>query len=140
MAIKRNVGVDCKKAKSMLSKSERKFVAKTIEKANIKQITKHATQRSHERLIKITKEDFELEMNFGNLIEVQHYEDGSIRYLFRGKQVHKGTPKGDANVVFVFVPKTGEIKSCWFNNVNDKHSTLDMSVYDEDANIFEWAN
>ena len=134
----RNVGVDCKKSKGMLNKSERKFVAKTIEKANIKHITKHATQRSQERLIQITKDEFEQEMNFGNFIEVQHYEDGSVRYLFRGKHVHKGTPKGDANVVFVFVPKTGEIKSCWFNNVNDKHATLDMSVYDEDANIFEW--
>ena len=134
----RNVGVECKKAKSMLNKSERKFVAKTIEKANIKHITKHATQRSHERFIQITKDEFQQEMNFGNFIEVQHYEDGSVRYLFRGKHVHKGTPKGDANVVFVFVPKTGEIKSCWFNNVDDKHATLDMSIYDEDANIFEW--
>ena len=134
----RNVGVDCKKSKGMLNKSERKFVAKTIEKANIKHITKHATQRSQERFIRITKDEFQQEMNFGNLLEVQHYADGSVRYLFRGKHVHKDTPKGDANVVFVFVPKTGEIKSCWFNNVNDTHTTLDMSVYDEEANIFEW--
>ena len=136
--ITRNVGVDSKKAKSMLTKSERKFISKAINNAKVTKISKHATKRGSERSIPITKEEFLNELNWGNLLEVQHYNDGSVRFLFRGSHIHKNTPKGNANIVFVYIPKTGEIRSCWFNNVNDKHATLDMSVYDENANIFEW--
>lgn len=139
MAIKtRNVGVDVKKHKTMLTKSERKFVSKKLGNLKVGKVSPHAGLREFQRGITYSKEDFQNDINFGNLIEIQHYEDGSTRYLFRSSKTLRGTKKGDANVVFVVIAKDGEIRSCWLNNINDHHETLDKTVYDESANIFEW--
>lgn len=134
----RNVGVDVKKSKAMFNKSERKFVAKKIDSLKVGKVSPHASSREFQRGITYNKEDFQNDINFGNLVEIQHYEDGSTRYLFRSSKILHGTQKGDANVIFVVMAKDGEIRSCWLNNINDYHETLDTSVYDENANIFEW--
>lgn len=133
-----NEGVITKKAKTMLSKSERKFVSKKIDKIKVAKICPHCKQREFERGVIYGKSEFENEVNWGNLIELQKYEDGTTRYLFRGKKVLHGTEKGDANVVFVVVAGKNEVRSCWLNNVNDHHETLDTSIYDENAEIWNW--
>lgn len=134
----RNVGVDVKKHRTMFSKSERKFLAKKLSKLNVSRVGGHCKNRELARGIGYTKADFQDEINIGNLIEIQKYNDGSVRYLFRGSRIVESANKVSANVIFVVMAKDGEVRSCWLNNVNDYHDTLDMSVYDENAEIWEW--
>lgn len=134
----KNNGVQVKKHKSMFSKSECKFLSKKLEKLQVSNICGHCKAREVSRGIWYNKEDFQNEINIGNLIEIQKYTDGTTRYLFRGNKKLEGTEKGTANVIFVVMSKDGSIRSCWLNNVNDYHDTLDMSVYDKDAEIWTW--
>lgn len=133
-----NEGVLTKKAKSMLTKSERKFVSKKIDKLKVERICGHCKDREFERGVVYDKQKFENEINWGTFIELQKYDDGTTRYLFRGKEVLHKTQKGDANVVFVVVAGQNEVRSCWLNNVNDHHETLDTSIYDENVEIWNW--
>lgn len=133
-----NEGVLSKKSKSMLTKSERRFVSKKIDKLKVDKICPHCSTREFERGIVYDKSKFEKEINWGTFVELQKYDDGTTRYLFRGKEVLHKTAKGEANVVFVVVAGKNEVRSCWLNNVNDHHRTLDTTVYDEDAEIWNW--
>lgn len=134
----RNKGVVAKKTKEMFNKSERKFIAKQLDKLHISSVNGHCKTRKIERGIEYTAEQFQNAINFGTFKEVQRYEDGTTRFLFRDKKVLHNTSKGEANCVFVVTVDTKDVRSCWLNNVNDHHKTLDTSVYDENANIYEW--
>lgn len=117
-----------KKHVDMMSNWEKGYVEHVVlPKAKVKAISVHCKERMEERGINYTLADFNKDLQMANLVEFNN-NDGKMAMLFRSQKVLKGTKKGKANLVFV-LGYNYTVVSCWLNNVNDKHDTLDMAQY-----------
>lgn len=62
-------------------------------------------------------------LSYGQVIEI-HDEAGPVRVLMRGKV-------GGKYLCVVVEPETGNLITAYWNNLNDHHTTIDMSQYTE---------
>ena len=104
-----------------------------LKKAKVIGFSKHCEERMQERNIKVNVKDIAQEVKFENLIHMEN-EEGKMKFLLRGTKVYNDKKKGKSNLVFV-LGYNFKVVSVWFNNINDKHATIDMNQYNENINV-----
>ena len=95
----------------------------------------HALDRMEQKGVKASKRDVISTIYHSKIIEYKidrAYQKCDERVVLRSKAF----VNGDNNLHVVYSLTNNEIISVWMNHKDDRHSTLDWSIYSDDMKVF----
>lgn len=120
---------------SQMTKREKDYLVKSLKHVKRWRIRGHAKDRLEEKGINATYEDITSTIHNSTIIEYhiarKHNEEKDVRVLLRANNVINDC--NNLNVVYSL--STESIVSFWLNDINDKHGSMDWSIYDKSLKI-----
>jgi hypothetical protein len=117
--------MDKRKHYTQMSEAETVKVMNAV-RSNEYTFSFHAIERMNEK--RITENQVLTMLSYGKVIEVHNNFEDEICVLMRGKVAGKW-----CNAVVAL--RTKRVVSCWWNDLNDTHRTLDRSQYKWNADL-----
>jgi hypothetical protein len=111
--------MDKRKHYTQMSQDETVAVMRAV-RLNTYTLSPHALDRMRQK--RVTMEQITVMLGYGKVIEVHNNNEREIRVLMRGKVGGKW-----CNAVVSLTTK--KVVSCWWNEFDDTHRTLDKSQY-----------
>jgi hydrogenase maturation factor HypF (carbamoyltransferase family) len=101
------------------------------------EILSHALERLEKKGIKASRQDLISTISFASIIEYKIdynkvIKDYDERVVLRAKAIVNSR----YNLHVVYSLTTKSIVTVWINRIDDRHSTLDWSIYSEDMKVF----
>ena len=117
---------------TQFTNEEMEVINQKQKKAFVKGFAKHAIERMNEREVNefFSKNDFYKTVRNGNVIEVSNRGNNDVRMLVRSKFSKQGK-----NLVLSYSFKWKKVVTCWTNETNDNHATINMKLYNEDMDV-----
>lgn len=117
---------------TQFTNEEMKVINQKQKKAFVKGFAKHAIERMNEREVNdfFNKNDFYKTVRNGNVIEISNRGNNDVRMLVRSKFSKQGK-----NLVLSYSFKCKKVITCWANETNDNHATINMKLYNEDMDV-----
>lgn len=126
-----------RKHRSQLTQQEEDSLHRRLEDVENWKMSSHAFDRLEEKGIKATYDDIVSTILNCDLVEYKIDYDSRInrceeRIVVRGRALTNRFY--NLNVVYSVTKE--RVVTVWLNHINDNHSTLDWSIYDENMKVF----
>jgi hypothetical protein len=126
-----------RKHRSQLQQEEVSTIWNRLKSFDDWYMSSHALDRIHEKGIKATYDDVVSTIDNAEIIEYKVDYNERInrcdeRVVLRANAVVNDT----YNLNAVYSITRGVVVTVWINHINDRHDTLDWSIYDENMKVF----
>lgn len=126
-----------RKHSSQMSQQELDSLYSRLRSVEKWELTRHALDRIEEKGINATYDDIASTVYHCDIIEYKIDYNVIInrceeRVVVRSKAV----TNGEYNLNVVYNLHSNKVITVWLNHINDRHATLDWSLYDPDMKVF----
>ena len=126
-----------RKHSSQMSQKELDSLYSRLRSVEKWELTRHALDRIEEKGINATYDDIASTVYHCDIIEYKIDYNARInrceeRVVVRSKAV----TNGEYNLNVVYNLHSNKVITVWLNHINDRHATLDWSLYDPDMKVF----